>query len=101
DARLLSCLVKLSGVGYLLVIALRMQGEMPEFLLEGLRNTAVHHIAYATALLAIAVWCGERRSGNYPADLIPQARALARRVKDQIEVDAYLLEVAERTRDSV
>ena len=101
DARHLSGLVKLSGGGYLLVIALRMQGEMPEFLLEGLRNTAIHHIAHATALLAIAVWCDERRKGDYPADLIPQARALARRVKDQIEVDGYLLEVSVRANDSV
>jgi hypothetical protein len=101
DARHLSGLARLSGGGYLSVIALRVHGEMPEFLLEGLRNTAIHHIAYATALLAIAVWCDERRNGGYPADLIPQARALARRVKDQIEVDAYLLEVAARTKDSV
>jgi SEC-C motif-containing protein len=101
DARHLSGLAKLSGGGYLAVIALRVQGEMPEFLVEGLRNTAIHHIAYATALLAIAVWCDERRRGDYPADLIPLARALARRVEDQIEVDAYLLEVAARTKDSV
>jgi hypothetical protein len=101
DARHLSGLARLSGGGYLAVIALRVQGEMPEFLLEGLRTTAIHHIAYATALLAIAVWCDERRNGHYPADLIPQARTLARRVKDQIEVDAYLLEVAARTKDSV
>src|SRR5438874_3335771 len=101
DARHLSGLVKLSGGGYLAVIALRMQGEMPEFLLEGLRNTAIHHIAHATALLAIAVWCDERRKGDYPADLIPQARALARRVKDQIQVDGYLLEVSVRAKDSV
>ena len=91
DARHLSGLARLSGGGYLAVIALRVHGEMPEFLLEGLRNTAIYHIAYATALLAIAVWCDERRNGDYPADLIPQALALARRVKDQIEVDAYLL----------
>src|SRR5213593_3324126 len=101
DARHLSGLARLSGGGYLLVIALRMQGEMPEFLLEGLRNTAIHHIAHATALLAIAVWCDERRRGEYPADLIPQARILARRVKDQIEVDGYLLEVSVRANDSV
>src|SRR5581483_11547289 len=59
DARHLSALPKLSGGGYLLVIALRVQGEMPEFLLEGLRNTAVEAVAYATALLAVAVWCEE------------------------------------------
>jgi len=74
---------------------------MPEFLLEGLRSTAIHHIAWATALLAIAVWCDERRGSDYPPDLIAQARVLTRRVKDQIEVDAYLLEVAARTKDSV
>jgi SEC-C motif len=101
DARHLSGLARLSGGGYLAVIAFRVQGEMPEYLLEGLRNTAIHHIAHATSLLAVAVWCDERRKGDYPADLIPQARALARRVKDQVAVDAYLLEVAIRTRDSV
>ena len=101
DARHLSGLTRLSGGGYLAVIALRVQGEMPEFLLEGLRNTPVHPIAYATALLAIAVWCDEHRKGEYPADLIPQARALARRVKDELQVEAYLLDVAARTKDSV
>jgi hypothetical protein len=101
DARHLSGFAKLSGGGYLAVIALRAQGEMPEFLLEGLRNTAVHHVAQATAFLAIAVWCDERRKGDYPADLIPQARALARSVKNEIQVDAYLVDVAARTKDSV
>jgi len=101
DARHLSGLARLSGGGYLAVIALRAQGEMPEFLLEGLRNTAIHHVAQATAFLAIAVWCDERRRGGYPADLIPQARNLARRVKHEIQVDAYLLEVAARTKDSI
>src|SRR5919109_2016034 len=72
DARHLSGLARLSGGGYLAVIALRVQGEMPEFLLEGLRNTAVENVANATALLAIALWCDERRGGEYPADLIPQ-----------------------------
>src|ERR1044071_6848522 len=36
DARHLSGLPKFSGGGYLAVIGLRVQGEMPEFLLEGL-----------------------------------------------------------------
>ena len=101
DARHLANLPKLSGGGYLAVIAFRVQGEMPEYLLEGLRNTAVYHITHATALLAILLWCDEHRGGVYPDDVIPQARALARRVKNVIEVDAYLLEVAARTKDKV
>ena len=102
DARHLSGLPKLSGGGYLGVIGLRVQGEeMPEFLLEGLRSTAVNNVAYATALLAIAVWCDERRGGVYPPDLIPQARVLARRVKGELQAEGYLLDVAARTKDSV
>ncbi len=102
DARHLSAGTKLSGGGlYLAAIAFRVQGEMPEYLLEGLQHAGIYHATQAMALLAIAVWCDERRNGVFPDQLIPQARALARQVKHVLEVDAYLLEVGVRTNDAV
>jgi hypothetical protein len=101
DARHLASGAKLVGAAlYTAAIAFRVQGEMPEYLLEGLRNTAVYHAAHAMALLAIAVWCDERRGGVYPDQLIPEARKLARTVTHVLEVDAYLIEVTLRTKDS-
>jgi len=102
DARHLSTGAKLAGGAYYLAaMALRVQGEMPEYLLEGLNNTAIHHAAHAMGLLTIAVWCDERRNGVYPDQLIPQARNLARRVKAVPEVNALLIEIAIRTKDAV
>jgi hypothetical protein len=85
--------------GYLPPIAFRVKGDMPECMLEGLRNTALYHETEATALVSIALWCDEHRGGIYPEQLVPQARALARRVKHVVEVNAYLLSVAVRTND--
>src|SRR5262249_23923852 len=102
DARHLSTGTKLAGGAlYLAAIAFRVQGEMPEYLLEGLHTTAMYHAAQAMAFLTLAVWCDERRNGVYPDQLIPEARRLARHVKNVLEVDAYLIEVALRTKDSV
>jgi len=102
DARHLASGAKLAGAAlYLAAIAFRVQGEMPEYLLEGLRNTAIYHATQAMAFLTIAVWCDERRGGVYPNQLIPEARRLARQVKHVLEVDAYLIEVAMRTKDTV
>src|SRR4051812_7531653 len=48
DARHLSAAAKLAGGSfYIAAIALRVQGDMPEYLLEGLRNTAIYHTTHA------------------------------------------------------
>src|SRR5437660_2999996 len=72
--------VKLIGLpSYLTSIAFRVQGDMPEYLLEGVSNTAMFKWTTAAALLTIAVWCDEHRGGAYPDQLIAEARRLARR----------------------
>ena len=91
---------KLIGVQlYLPAIAFRMQGDVPEYLMEGIRNTAIYNRIQATALVTIAIWCDENRGGVYPDQLIPEARALARRVNQDNEVTAYLLDLAVRAND--
>src|SRR5579884_1930759 len=100
DSRHLATAAKLSGGGYLAVLALHMQGEVPEYVLEGLRGTPLYHITKATAYLAVLAWCDEHRGGVYPEGLNAQARELARHVKDVMEVNAYLLDVARRTKDA-
>jgi hypothetical protein len=103
DARHLSTGAKLAGGSfYLAAMALRVQGEMmPEYLLDGLRNTAIYHETHAMGLLAITVWCDEHRNGVYPDALIPEALTIARRIKGVLEVDAFLLEIAARARAAV
>jgi hypothetical protein len=102
DARHLSTGAKLAGGSYYIgAMAFRVHGEMPEYLLEGIRNTATSGDTHAMALLAIAVWCDERRGGVYPDSLIPEARTLARRMKPVPEVVAMLLELALRAKDTV
>ena len=101
DARHLAGGAKLAGVWtYLAAIAFRVKGEMPEYLLEGIRNTALYNQIHAVALLSIAVWCDEHRGGVYPDLLIPEARIFARQTNHTAEVDVFLLELALRTRDS-
>ena len=102
DARHLSTGAKLAGgYYYIAAMAFRVRGEMPEYLLEGVRSTTLYGATHAMALLVIVVWCDERRGGVYPDQLIPEARTLARRVKPVPEVEAFLLEIARRTKDAV
>src|SRR5438105_15172333 len=72
DARHLAGGAKLVGVWtYLASIAFRVKGELPEYLLEGIRNTALYNQIHAVALLSIAVCCDEHRESAYPDLLIP------------------------------
>ena len=89
----------IGGPTYLAAMVMRMQGEVAEYLLEGLRNTAMYHWNEATALLCVAAWCDEHRGGVYPDQFLPLAHSLAKRVKGVAEVDAVLLELALRTKD--
>ena len=100
-ARHLASGAKLIGVQlYLPAIAFRMQGDVPEYLMEGIRNTAIYNVIQATALVTIAIWCDENRGGVYPDQLIPEARALTRNVHQALEVTAYLLDLAVRANDA-
>jgi hypothetical protein len=84
---------------YLSAIALRAQGEMIEYLLEGVRNTAMNDGCRVTALLTIAVLCDEQ-GRPYPDQLIPEARAVARRGHRVPEIEACLIELAVRSQDA-
>jgi hypothetical protein len=90
----------LPGPEYIVSIVLRMQGDVPEYLLEGIHNTVMHSTCQAAALFVIAVWCEEHRGGIFPKQLIPDARALARRTKQEKEVVPFLLALAVRTKDA-
>ena len=104
DARHLVGGIKLIGVpAYVPPIALRMRGDMPKYMLEGIGNTALYNLAHALALLSVQVWCEEHRGGVYPDQLLPAARAFGRRDSespDTAEGHAYLLEIARRTNDA-
>jgi hypothetical protein len=86
---------------YLPPIAFRVAGDMPECMLEGLRNTVVYHETEALALATVVIWCDEHRGGVYPYELLPQARSLARHAKGITEVNGYLLSLALRANDEL
>jgi hypothetical protein len=101
DARHLIGGARLMGAPqYMMSIALRTEGEMPEYLLQGMRNTALYHWTHVMGLLSVAIWCEENRGGVYPDEMFRQARTVARTVKTSLEVDAFLMELAARTRDT-
>jgi hypothetical protein len=101
DAKHLVGGAKLIGAPqYMMSIALRTDGEMPEYLLQGLRNTAIYNWTHVMALLSIVIWCDEHRGGVYPDEMLRQGRSIARRVKSSLEVDAFMIELASRTNDA-
>jgi hypothetical protein len=102
DAKHLVGGAKLVGVpAYLAAIVSRVKGDMPEYLLEGLRNTAIYRSTHATALMYIAMWCDEYRGGVYPDQLLPEARLLAPKVKGTRDAEALLLLLASRANDPI
>ena len=63
-------------------VAWKVQGDdVPEQLFAGLRHGGISHELRAGALLVVAIWCRERRGGVLPADLLTEARLLARNKK--------------------
>src|SRR5436853_6298672 len=63
DARHLATGLKLAGGPYYIAaMALRVHGDMPEYLLAGLHNSIVNRTTHVMALMAIVLWCDERRS---------------------------------------
>jgi hypothetical protein len=101
DAKHLVGGAKLVNVpAYLAAIVSRVKGDMmPEYLLEGLRNTAIYRPAHATALFYIAMWCDEYRGGVYPDALLQEARLLAPKVKEIRDAEALLLLLGHRAND--
>src|SRR5437016_194931 len=58
DARHLAGGTKLlPAMAYVIAIVLGVKGEMPEYLLEGLRNSVMYAGSHGAALFSIALWC--------------------------------------------
>ncbi|HLH32694.1 MAG TPA: SEC-C metal-binding domain-containing protein, partial [Terriglobia bacterium] len=89
------------AAGYLVSMMFAMEGDVPECVLAGMKNTAVNNETAATGLLAMTIWCDEHRNGVFPPDLVVEARAVARRVKRVPAVDIFLVAIAQKTNDSV
>ena len=71
DARHLDAGIRMLGtMNWLPEVALRMQGEVGKFLIEGLDATLLNRDSQAQALCLAAVWCAEHReaclSGSSP-----------------------------------
>lgn len=101
DAKHLIGGARIAGASaYLVAMMFGMHGEVPECLLEGMKNTAVNNETAATGLFAAAVWCDENRGAVYPDGLLPEARTIARRVKLIPAVDIFLVALALHLNDS-
>src|SRR5215472_8255990 len=86
---------------YLVAMMFQMQGDVPECLLEGMKNTAINNVTAATSLFAVTVWCDEHRNGVYPEDVHIEARIVARRTNMIPEATIFLNALAEKLDDSV
>jgi len=58
--------------------ALRMEGDVAEHLVQAVKASAIGLEMRAISLMVAAAWAQKHREGKLPADLIPQARLLAR-----------------------
>ena len=59
-------------------VAWKMQGELPEALLEAVQNTCFPQEETACALVMMASWCQQHRGGVMPVGLSATARRWAR-----------------------
>ena len=81
-------------------VMMKVQGDVPEPVLDAIENTRLTQTSEAMALMVIEDWCREHREGNLPEQLIPIARKLARRGSLPNEAQAYLMTLAFRTNDA-
>jgi hypothetical protein len=81
-------------------VMLKVQGDVPEPVLDAIENTRLSPKSEAVALMVMADWCREHRAGKLPEQLIPMARKLARRGKLSNEAQAYLMTLAFQTNDA-
>jgi hypothetical protein len=86
--------------GLLCAAALRTQGDVPAHLLDAIENTHLNPDCAAAALHLIAFWCGEHRRGVLPPQLVPLARALARREASEMKNFGILMATASLTHDA-
>src|SRR5262249_31383955 len=88
------------GPAYLVAMMFQMQGDVPECLLEGMKNTAINNATAATSLFGVTVWCDEHRNGVYPEGVLTEARTVARRINMFPEAAIFLNALAEKLDDS-
>jgi hypothetical protein len=86
--------------GLLCAMVLRAQGDVATHLLDAIENTHLKPLGEAKALHLIAFWCQEHRGGVMPAQLVPLARALARRTSSDPHVLSPLMAMAELVNDA-
>lgn len=77
------------------MVALKMQGEVAEALMEALKHSKFRPNVEAAAMFLIAVWCREHGDRALPAELVPLARTLARSKYLGHEGEAFLNALAE------
>ena len=81
-------------------VMMKVQGDVPEPVLDAIENTRLTQTSEAMALMVMEDWCREHRAGKLPEQLIPLARKLARRGNLPNEAQACLLTLAFRTNDA-
>lgn len=82
------------------IVAMKMEGEVPEPMIDALQNTRLRPDVEAAAMLLIAVWCREHGERPLPPGLIPLARSLARSKHLQRNGEAVLSALAQFTGDA-
>ena len=85
--------------GQLIAAALHMSGDVPRALIEAVANGRMGNEREATALLLAGIWCKDKAKQPLPADLIPRARILARRIGDNLLAQLSLLALAKLVQD--
>ena len=84
------------------ITAWRARGhDVPERILEAVRDTPISPLNRAALLFIAAEWCRERREGQFPPELLTEARLLARKPKElEDRAIAQLIALAEILNDS-
>jgi hypothetical protein len=86
--------------GLLGAAALRMQGDVAKHLVNAIEHTRLKPACEAQALHLIAFWCQEHREGVLPGQLVPLARALARREPADVKIFSFLMATAGLANDA-
>ena len=86
--------------GMLGAVVLRMAGDVAEPLTEAIANTHLRPEIAAQALHLVAHWCQQHRGGVLPGQLVPLARALARRQHSDAKITGCLVAMSGLANDA-
>ena len=86
--------------GLLGAAAVRMHGDVAKHLLDAVEHTRLKPACEAQTLHLIASWCQEHRGGKLPEQLVPLARALARREPADVKIFSFLMATAGLAKDA-